>query len=556
MPAAAVVAVAGIAGSIMQANAAESAARTQANAMYGSARMAAEAAARARNDVLSRMVPALDDYRQGILDAQDTIAAGSADIMNILQTSTGAADQMLQSVGANARQALLGSTASAQGIPRQQFDQQYTDMMAASPEAQADFVNQTTPQTLEKYYAGLTGQPELTRDATGALGTVSDVRENAMAALDQPAPGPAVGGAPALELTSPTGGIAAGVPTGGATAMPAAQNLPSAPMVVSPDLGGVGFSGAQAQLQRGEDISLANLAQGTTIARGDILAGSQAGLESIANARTGAISDYQPYTDAGAQAMQREAALSGALGPEAQQIAIDSFIESPGQKYLREQQEKALLRSGAAIGGLGGGRMRSALMEQAMGIAATQQQQQLENLRSIAGRGQQAAGDVAGIRIGTGTTEAGIQTQAGQQLANLAQSFGMNVSQLMNLTSAQKAELAERTGVNLAQLEQTIGMARTAGIQNLGQGLATTTASATGDIAGLIERGATTGLSAEQNLASTLANIGTSQATQAASYNAGAGSALAAGQMAAGQAMAQGVQGLGNIAAYGYNRYY
>lgn len=42
---------------------------------------------------------------------------------------------------------------------------------------------------------------------------------------------------------------------------------------------------------------------------------------------------------------------------------------TPGQEFIRERQRQALLRSAGAIGGLGGGRVRTALQQQAAGFA-------------------------------------------------------------------------------------------------------------------------------------------------------------------------------------------
>lgn len=546
MPAVAVVAVAGIASAAMQARAASDAASTQANAMNRAAAISAASAAKAREEILTRMVPALDTYAQGIAGAQTQIANGATDVMRILQTTTGAADQMLQSVGADARQALLGSAAATQGIPRAQFEQQYNQMPTAptapiaqgAPTGAADLMRGRPPglegKTYEQTLAGLAGTPELTRDQAGTLMTVDQARQEAQAAT---------GGAalPTRGGPLPTMGAVA---TGPATLAPTTTATPE----------GIGFTGAQAQLQRGEDIGARALQQTTAQARQDVLTGQQAGLQSIAQGRESAVAGFQPYAQAGAGAIQQEAALSGALGPEAQQAAINSFIESPGQKYLREQQEKALVRQNAATGGLGGGRIRSALMEQAMGIAATQQQQQLENLRSIATRGQDVAGSLANINMGAGTSAAGIQTGSAQQLANLAQSLGMNISQLMSLSSQQKAALAERTGINLSQLDQAIGAARVAGVQGLGTSLAGVVGSTAGDLASLQERQATTTLSAQQNLSQTLGNLAVGAGNQAANYTAQAGSALGQGQYLAGNAWAQGLQGLGNVAAFGISQ--
>ena len=45
---------------------------------------------------------------------------------------------------------------------------------------------------------------------------------------------------------------------------------------------------------------------------------------------------------------------------EQQQQAFAAFSESPGQRFLRDRQEKALLRNAASIGGLRGGNVRTA----------------------------------------------------------------------------------------------------------------------------------------------------------------------------------------------------
>lgn len=540
MPAVAVVAVAGLASAAMQASAVQSAASTQARGIRQAAETQRIMSAQARQEILERMVPALADYGKGISDAQQQIADGSANVMQILQTTTAGADQIFQSVGANAKQAILGSTAQAQGIPRQQFNQQYAQSTG-------------TPQTFEQYTASRTGGPELAFDAQGNLGTVADTRQRAMAEVAAGGTGQTFTGQPTTGAISVPGAVSTLADT--ATTGSTTPNIGTPATTTGALPSGIGFAGAQSQLERGEQLGLANLAQGATQARQDLIIGATEGLGSIRSAREGAIADYQPYTEAGAGAIGQEAALSGALGPEAQQAAIDSFIESPGQKYLREQQEKALLRSGAAIGGLGGGRIRSALMEQAMGIAATQQQQQLENLRSIATRGQSAAGDVAGIRIGTGTTEAGIQTGTAQQLAAIANSLGMNTSQLLSLSSQEMAQLAQSTGLNVAQLEQAIGSARAQGLTGLGSSLAGVVAGGTGDIAGLTERGATTELSGQQNISQILANLAVGAGTNISNLQALEGATLASGQVASANALGQGLQGLGQAAAYGIGNY-
>lgn len=506
MPAAAVAAVGTVASSVISANAAGDAASKQAGALRDSAAISYAAAQKARQEILNRMEPALQNYGDAIAGAQDSIKSGTADVMQLLQQSTGQADRIFQTMGIDAKKALLGSAATAQGIPRQSFEQQY--------------ITATGGQTP----AGLP-QP----GATPPAGTVP---AGGIAAAQ-----PATQQLPALATTAQQ---TTTTPTAAPAIAQSQEQLPA----------GIGYAGAQQALQTGEQQAMSALLQSTGTARADIQTGQQQSLQSITEARNQALSGYSPYTEAGQAAIEKEAALSGVLGPEAQQAAIDAYIESPGQKYLREQQEKALLRSGAATGGLGSGRIRSALMEQAMNIASTQQQQQLENYRSLAQRGQAAVGDVGSIYTGAGTQAANIQAGAAQNLANLASSLGINASQLMSASSAEKSALAERTGINLAQLEQTIGSARAAGVSSLGTALAGAAGAQAGDIAQLQSQAATTQLSGQQNIAQILSNLAVGAGTQAAEYTGLAGTALGTGSYLQGQQYAQGISDLSKLAAY------
>lgn len=110
--------------------------------------------------------------------------------------------------------------------------------------------------------------------------------------------------------------------------------------------------------------------------------------------------EFMPFREAGLGALERQQALMGLLGPEAQAQAFAEFTESPGQRFLRERQEQALLRSEAALGGLGGGRVRTALQEQAAGFAQQDLSEQLRRLSEMAEAGRTTTGDVARLREG------------------------------------------------------------------------------------------------------------------------------------------------------------
>ncbi len=101
--------------------------------------------------------------------------------------------------------------------------------------------------------------------------------------------------------------------------------------------------------------------------------------------------NLQPFQQAGQAAVGQQGALVGLDGPEAQQAAFDALNQSPGQQFLRARAQKNLLRNASAIGGLGGGNVRSALVQQGVGFAQQDLQNQFGRLGQIAGQGQSAA---------------------------------------------------------------------------------------------------------------------------------------------------------------------
>lgn len=144
-----------------------------------------------------------------------------------------------------------------------------------------------------------------------------------------------------------------------------------------------------------------------------------------------------PFVAAGGRAIAGQEALAGTLGPEAQQQAIQAFADSPGQQFLRDQQERALLRNQAAIGGLGGGNVRRALQEQAFSRAQTDYMNQFNRLASISGQGQvgtQAAGQLGSI--------------AARSSADLAQqAAAARASGILGRTQATQQGIADLTGL-------------------------------------------------------------------------------------------------------------
>ncbi len=130
-----------------------------------------------------------------------------------------------------------------------------------------------------------------------------------------------------------------------------------------------------------------------------------------------------PTIAGGQQAFAERQALLGLGGEEEQQAALSRFTESPGQTFLRGRQERALLRNQAALGGLGGGNIRTALQEQAFGRAQTDLDRQLARLTGVSREGLTAT--QAGLR-GPGRVSTGVDVgvRSGAAAGPLATSGG------------------------------------------------------------------------------------------------------------------------------------
>lgn len=98
-----------------------------------------------------------------------------------------------------------------------------------------------------------------------------------------------------------------------------------------------------------------------------------------------------PYRGAGEAAIGQQQALLGLSGDQAQRQAYSQFGDSPGQQFLRNRQEQALLRNASAIGGLGGGNIRAELQRQATGNAAQEYDNYYNQLAGLSGGGLQAS---------------------------------------------------------------------------------------------------------------------------------------------------------------------
>ena len=151
-------------------------------------------------------------------------------------------------------------------------------------------------------------------------------------------------------------------------------------------------------------------------------------LQPYVQAGMGAIGQFQPFQEAGAQAFQRQQAIAGLLGPAAQREAIAGIETSPGFQANVRQGEEALLQRASATGGLRGGNIQAALAQFRPQMLQQEIDKQYGRLGGFAG-------------TGLGVSEAlyrGGQASAVNQ-ASQAGALGSNVANLLGQQGAAMA---------------------------------------------------------------------------------------------------------------------
>jgi len=252
---------------------------------------------------------------------------------------------------------------------------------------------------------------------------------------------------------------------------PAAQQISSEQAAAGPQ---IGLVGAEDALQRGLTGALSGLTEGIGAATQTL----------------------DPFAQQGGQALNLQAALSGALGPEAQAQAFTDFQDSPGQQFLQERGERAILRNQSALGGLGGGLVQQELQRQGIGLARQDFADQFNRLGPLSSIGFGAAGQQAGFQnrggqtaaelaFQTGRDLAGGRTRAGEQLAGAIGGTTSALSSLANQQGTGISQLTGQAGSNLANLLSGAGQQQAGGQTQLAGLLANLSTQQGSQVAGL-----------------------------------------------------------------------
>lgn len=246
-----------------------------------------------------------------------------------------------------------------------------------------------------------------------------------------------------------------------------ATRLPDGSIV---DIPQTGLIGSEQALQGGLQGALSSIGRGADIAGGVL----------------------QPFAGGGTQAFEQQTALAGAAGPEAQRAAFEAFNASPGQEFLQQQGQEALLRGASAIGGVGGGNVRRELVRQGVGFAQQDFGNQFNRLGSLAQIGAGAAGQQAGIAQRAGEFGGQAFLGTGQNLATGRTRAAENIAGAAGQTGSALADLISRGGAGVSDI--------------LGQG--------TGSLANILAQAGLSGQASQEQLATLLANIATGAASQ------------------------------------------
>lgn len=145
-------------------------------------------------------------------------------------------------------------------------------------------------------------------------------------------------------------------------------------------------------------------------------------------AGTGAIGQFKPFQQAGAQAFEQQQALAGLKGPEAQRQAIAGIEQGAGFQSQVEAGEEALLQRASATGGLRGGNIQAALAQFRPQMLQQEIEKQYGRLGGFAG---------TGLGVSEALYRGGQASATGQ--ASQAAAIGSNVANLLGQQGAAMA---------------------------------------------------------------------------------------------------------------------
>ena len=123
---------------------------------------------------------------------------------------------------------------------------------------------------------------------------------------------------------------------------------------------------------------------------------------------------YNPYIQLGTQTTNAMSDQLGLNGVGAQQTAFNNYAMSPGQAFLQQQGEKALLRNSAATGTLGSGGTRAALQDRAQQFAMTDYGNYWNRMAGQQGLGVNSLDNMERLRAGYSGVSSNLANERGE----------------------------------------------------------------------------------------------------------------------------------------------
>ena len=141
---------------------------------------------------------------------------------------------------------------------------------------------------------------------------------------------------------------------------------------------------------------------------------------------------FQPYMQAGTQALGGQQDILGLNGNTAQQNSLNSIQSSPIFQGLMQQGEDSILQNASATGGLRGGNAQKALGQFSPNLLNTLLQQKLQGLQGLTGLGLNATGANANAVQNFGGIDADLLVGQGRLNAGGAVTQANNQSGALN----------------------------------------------------------------------------------------------------------------------------
>ena len=156
--------------------------------------------------------------------------------------------------------------------------------------------------------------------------------------------------------------------------------------------------------------------------------GTESSLDLLRNQALKNEENLGPFIKGSAPAYELQQALSGALGPEAQEEAYANYSESPGVAFMRERGLRGIDRNAAARGDLVGGNTDKARIKFSQGMAEQDFNNYFNRLGAITGTGLSAANALAGVQSASATGQAQLTQQGAYDQANIGMERGRTLA--------------------------------------------------------------------------------------------------------------------------------